>query len=349
MPYRIGEKGTNGCSGFPVVDDKGKVAGCHPTRTKAGAQVRALYASEAVKMNLVIDETLIEKSMCKEGDFVIVSCEDEIHVGIVQYVMTDGTLGIITSEYALEASMEDPAMLVRTLEFDEEDGWEETEYLVGTLHSMATMIQPLQLEAKEEMQSESDMQMASYASKAVDVSNRILDNTEKDDGSAIGSSGGAIASIPSGESSGGNYPVITTHAQVGSAINHWHSSGKHPTLKEHIINRAREIGAEHLLPADWYPMASKRDRSMATRERMASEGQAMPDGSFPIANGTDLRNAIQSVGRSSDYAAAKKHIITRARALGMTDTLPESWKNSVKKTDWAGSIFDLNGIVKNGY
>jgi hypothetical protein len=70
----------------------------------------------------------------------------------------------------------------------------------------------------------------------------------------------------------------------------------------------------------------KRDYNTESRRRMAASGQAMPDGSFPIANRTDLRNAIQSVGRASNYEAAKRHIIRRARALGATDMLPEDWK-----------------------
>lgn len=83
-------------------------------------------------------------------------------------------------------------------------------------------------------------------------------------------------------------------------------------------------------------MMEKRDYSAATRERMAREGTAMRDGSFPIANETDLRNAIQSVGRAANYDAARRHIIRRARALGLTELLPEDW--NVDKTLWRGSI-----------
>mgnify|MGYP003349563299 FL=1 len=92
----------------------------------------------------------------------------------------------------------------------------------------------------------------------------------------------------------------------------------------------------------------KREFSTATRERMSEAGTAMPDGSFPIANRNDLMNAIRSVGRAKNYAAAKEHITRRARALGLTDMLPEDWKNSTKKGmgPWAGSIFDLNPFVK---
>jgi hypothetical protein len=92
----------------------------------------------------------------------------------------------------------------------------------------------------------------------------------------------------------------------------------------------------------------KRDYSMDARRRMAESGAAMPDGSFPIANRADLMNAIRSVGRASNYAAAKRHIISRARALNAMDMLPEDWKNMATKgmSNWSGSIFDLNPFVK---
>ena len=101
------------------------------------------------RANKAIDATTILKDMVAEGDFVIVVCEDETHVGIVQYVMTEGMLGIATSDYAIEASMENPAVLVRTLELEEDEGiWEESEYLVGAESKMVTKIEPLALEVE---------------------------------------------------------------------------------------------------------------------------------------------------------------------------------------------------------
>lgn len=79
----------------------------------------------------------------KEGDFVIASCEDEVHAGIVQYVMTDGMFGIENSDYSLKASLEEPVVLVRILEFEEDYGWDESEYLVGVKASMIEKIEPL--------------------------------------------------------------------------------------------------------------------------------------------------------------------------------------------------------------
>ena len=45
MPYHIGEHGSNGCSGYPVIDEGGKVVGCHPKRAQAEDHMGALYAN----------------------------------------------------------------------------------------------------------------------------------------------------------------------------------------------------------------------------------------------------------------------------------------------------------------
>lgn len=70
-----------------------------------------------------------------------------------------------------------------------------------------------------------------------------------------------------------------------------------------------------------------RDYSQEERERLASEGKALPDGSYPIVDREDLENAIQAVGRASDPDAAKRHIKKRAKALGLEELIPEGWNS----------------------
>lgn len=72
-------------------------------------------------------------------------------------------------------------------------------------------------------------------------------------------------------------------------------------------------------------LETARKFSEEQRRSAAKTGAAMPDGSFPIMNQSDLRNAIQAFGRAKDKAAAKRHIIKRARAMGMTSMLPDGW------------------------
>lgn len=61
------------------------------------------------------------------------------------------------------------------------------------------------------------------------------------------------------------------------------------------------------------------------RDKAASDGAALPDGSFPIKDKEDLKKAVKAYGRASDKAAAKKHIISRAKTLNAVSELPEDW------------------------
>lgn len=45
MPWKV-EQGAAGCKGFAVVKESGELVGCHPSKSRAMAQMRALYASE---------------------------------------------------------------------------------------------------------------------------------------------------------------------------------------------------------------------------------------------------------------------------------------------------------------
>jgi hypothetical protein len=53
---------------------------------------------------------------------------------------------------------------------------------------------------------------------------------------------------------------------------------------------------------------------------------AMDDGSFPVRNKKDLQNAIKAIGRAKDQTAAKAHIKTRAKELGLESLIPDTWK-----------------------
>lgn len=65
--------------------------------------------------------------------------------------------------------------------------------------------------------------------------------------------------------------------------------------------------------------------TMEQRVKLAEKKEAMPDGSFPIRNASDLKNAIQAFGRAKDKEATKAWIIKRAKELELSDLLPESW------------------------
>lgn len=84
------------------------------------------------------------------------------------------------------------------------------------------------------------------------------------------------------------------------------------------------------IEAEAAEIALKRAFTDEQRESMAKEGTALPDGSYPIGNKEDLSNAIQAFGRAKDKAAAKRHIIKRAKALGAEAMIPANWVAGAK-------------------
>ena len=72
MPYSIGEQGSYGCSGYPVVkDDDKSVMGCHDTAQEAGAQIAAIEANENKGVGIKNpEEWPVDKSDCCPEDTV---------------------------------------------------------------------------------------------------------------------------------------------------------------------------------------------------------------------------------------------------------------------------------------
>lgn len=103
-------------------------------------------------------------------------------------------------------------------------------------------------------------------------------------------------------------------------------------VKVWIEKRAKELGLTEHLPESWKEI-EKSHFSEEERKELAEEGEAMPDGKFPIRNASDLRNAIRLSG-SSDLPKSEviAWIKKRAKELGLENELPESWNEEVEKT-----------------
>ena len=134
MPYRVGAKGSYGCSGYPALKvGTNEVMGCHDTRAQAAAQIYAINRSEGN----------IGKNMheIKEGDFVMGATTEGLVHGMVEHIMTEGgTLGTPGTRYALESMPpENPAMSVRVYK-EEDSGWEPTAYSIGMMYADAEKI-----------------------------------------------------------------------------------------------------------------------------------------------------------------------------------------------------------------
>lgn len=243
-----------GCRGYAVVGEGG-IHGCHTTRASAINQQQAIYAATAKK---ALEDEMEKASKVKNGDMVSWNSSGGRATGRVEHVMRSGTLGIPGSEFSIDASEEDPAVLIRIYR----DG-EPTETLVG--HKMSTL--------------------EVVSSKSHDG---VIDNTDT------------------------------------------------PNKNPHSMEDCNDPNCEDHM-AMWHDK-KKKDEDMTKeydskeRRMLARQGRALPDGSFPIVTVADLRNAIQSVGRASNYSQARNHIIRRAEALNRTDLIPEEWKpKSAKK------------------
>ena len=256
-----------GCRGYAVVGEGG-IHGCHTTRASALNQQQAIYAATAKK---ALEDEMEKASKVKNGDMVSWNSSGGRATGRVEHVMRSGTLGIPNSEFSIDASEEDPAVLIRIYR----DG-KPTETLVG--HKMSTL--------------------EVISSKSHDG---VIDNTDT--------------------------PNKNPHSMEDC---------NDPNCQDHM--------------AMWHDKKKKNDEDVIkeydSKERrvLARQGRALPDGSFPIVTVADLRNAIQSVGRASDYSKARNHIIRRAEALNRADLLPEDWKpKSAKKSNdtWSDSPFSF--------
>lgn len=94
---------------------------------------------------------------------------------------------------------------------------------------------------------------------------------------------------------------------------------------------AYEADEAEEIEAEAAEIALKRAFSDEKREEMASSGQALPDGSYPIASENDLKNAIQAFGRAKNKDEAKRHIMKRAKALGLSKLIPVNWVSGSDK------------------
>lgn len=113
--------------------------------------------------------TKAEAGSVLAGDWVLWAGEDgETLCGTVEYVMNDGTLGADGSEYAIQATSEDPAALVRIYE-GEEGNWEATEMLVGQKVSALTKINPLPMAEEDEETEMSEAEKALVAGEVVET------------------------------------------------------------------------------------------------------------------------------------------------------------------------------------
>lgn len=94
-----------------------------------------------------------------------------------------------------------------------------------------------------------------------------------------------------------------------------------------------EGGGDTIINLQTYADLVKAKYNADQLRTMLKNGQAMAnangDPSYPIADKQDLSNAIHAVGRGSgDHDKIRAYIVRRAKALGASDMIPDSWSSS---------------------
>lgn len=102
--------------------------------------------------------------------------------------------------------------------------------------------------------------------------------------------------------------------------------------------KARNMGKKIIYVGE---SVNEREYSDEQRKDLVDKGLALSDGSFPIKDLEDLKNAIQAYGRSKNQSAAAKFIAKRAKTLGAEDLIPdtEDFQKALKEAVNEGNAF----------
>jgi hypothetical protein len=102
---------------------------------------------------------------------------------------------------------------------------------------------------------------------------------------------------------------------------------------EDVILAMGDAGILPVTPAHRPVLQVKRDFTQGQRQAAADDGHALSDGSYPIKNVEDLKNAISAYGRCPEgkRTALRRLIMRRAFDLGVPEKIPDAWKKDQGK------------------
>ena len=137
-------------------------------------------------------------------------------------------------------------------------------------------------------------------------------------------------------------PQITVKVEPPRQPHEIHLTGWDGPIAELTVTYKSDVQGVAVANADWGRQIAQAamnivtsadlDKAYTAEQKRAAlkAGQAMPnadgDPSYVIKTKSDLRKAIKAVGRgSADHDDVRKHILTRAKALGLESMVPENW------------------------
>jgi HK97 family phage prohead protease len=152
MPYFISDQ--TDCPDWAVVKEDDSVVACHDSKDDAIAQMVALSLAEDLEPG---GERKINKKKLKYragpdelsvGDFVRWGAGDNVAQGRITRIVRDGEIDVPDSSFTITGTPEDPAALIRIYR-EGEDGWGETDTLVGHKFSTLNKIDELRAVTRE--------------------------------------------------------------------------------------------------------------------------------------------------------------------------------------------------------
>lgn len=143
MPYYISDNAA-GCSGWATIKDDGEIMGCHTTKQAAIDQMVAISIAEEIEPG----GERARPDELRIGDFVSWNSSGGRARGRIVRIVRDGTINVPNSDFTIEGTEDDPAALIRIFR-EEEDGWEDTDVLVGHKFSTLTKIDDLRIKYKK--------------------------------------------------------------------------------------------------------------------------------------------------------------------------------------------------------
>jgi HK97 family phage prohead protease len=155
MPYFITSEHPD-CDAWATVKDDGELIACHETEQDAIDQMVAASLNEDLEPGGTYEgEFRAEAGSLQVGDFVRWNSSGGIARGQIVQIVTEGTLDIPDTDFTLDATEDNPAALIRIWREDE-DGWDDTDTLVGHRFATLTKIDPLESDNDQEDMDDED-------------------------------------------------------------------------------------------------------------------------------------------------------------------------------------------------
>jgi hypothetical protein len=143
VPYFITDSAAD-CAGWATIKEDGEVIGCHTNKQDAIDQMIAVSIAE----NMEPGGERAQPDELSIGDFVSWGASGGTARGRIVRIVRDGEINVPDSSFTITGTEDDPAALIRIYR-ENDEGWQETDVLVGHKFSTLNKIDDLRLNYKK--------------------------------------------------------------------------------------------------------------------------------------------------------------------------------------------------------